>query len=183
MKTLSILFILIFSLLVSAQTKTIKQTKSKTEDKTPTCDVLIQTRRDRMTNKVSSTGRRKIIATTDRKTGIVLKTFRSSGIWLSFTAVSSVSNCISEKSKVIFLFTDKTTRQTNFASDFNCDGEAFISFGYPYNYNDAILEDLITKKVQAIRVYMMKSVVEEDFIDVEATELQSQLKCLNELSN
>ncbi len=65
----------------------------------------------------------------------------------------------------------------NSNGEFNCEGEVVVYFGGVYGKLDA-LNNLLLKKIKAIRVDTRKSFVERDFTDAQATLLLNQLRCL-----
>jgi probable DNA metabolism protein len=118
-----------------------------------------------MTDKTSIIGKNKIVVSTDGKTGFAISLFlntNNAGFILGIDAVDGRGGCVEEKSNIYILFVDGSRLTLTNQSEFNCDGKLRVYFGSGLDEMKSLYE-LMSKRIQAMRVFTMKTSIEEDF--------------------
>jgi hypothetical protein len=200
---LSIIFILVCGLSVFGQTRATTDDGKKVilkPDKTwdyiiekpaknldaGDCSAYVDTSTDRMTGKVSTSGKAPIIISSDGgKTGFnvsLIYTESEKAIGLFFRFVEPGNGCADDNAPIHILFTDGSKLSLVSHDKFNCDGEATIFFRGVFGQED-ILTKLTTKKIKALRIDTRKSSVERNFTDAQASELLRELNCIKKIAD
>jgi hypothetical protein len=143
------------------------------------CAVLTRRQTDRMSGLTSVIATRKIIVSSDGKTGFAIELMSSEDfIVVSISAVGTAgTGCIDKGSDIAVLFTDGTRLKLSNVEKFNCDGEATLYFGGVFGNLEA-MDALSYKNIKALRVSTMKGFVEKDFTITNAVDFTGQLNCL-----
>ena len=143
------------------------------------CSNWIKTETDKFTGRSITTGKNAIVITNtigNNGLRILLMLGSDNGIIFS-TQIVGAGRCIEERAKIYILFTDNSKLLLSSSSKFNCKGNATIYFGGVFG-NKSELEELITKKIQSMRVVTSDGYVESDFNVNNQEEFYNQINCL-----
>jgi len=159
--------------LVTRDTSSLQDTSSC--DTCLTCDSLLESHLDKMTGKTLISSKKPIILSSDGKNGLSIRFVKimSKSPLISFTVIGA-SPCIDEDDEILFLFDDNTRLELKNSKKFNCDNEAAIYF---FSETPELLK-LASKKVASIRVWTVKSYVEEDLTDENSNRFYNSLNCI-----
>lgn len=81
--------------------------------------------------------------------------------------------CLEEKSRIVFLFEDSTRLELTTSNKANCKGYASISLN-----DNSIINDLITKKINVVRIYTKEGFIEQSPGLKEQGQFSNVLYCL-----
>lgn len=143
------------------------------------CDSMIRVEMDKMTNRPDVSGRQLItLSTDDGKTGVQILPIlnRDKHVVLAIT-VFGKSACLDEKDQVIFLFRDKKRTTVNNSAPFNCQGTVLLLLQGMLG-KKKILNDLISKEIEAIRVPSGNISMDFDLTVDQSVALKKMITCL-----
>ena len=141
------------------------------------CACWIKEEVDRMTGKVNIGARETLVISDDGVNGFGIYPLKAGkAIILSITAVGAGS-CIDKGDKINVLFRDGSRLELASQSDFNCDANATLYFGGSFG-NRKQRDQLITKKIETMRVWTSDSYVQQDFTEEQSTAFREIFTCL-----
>jgi hypothetical protein len=100
--------------------------------------------------------------------GVITVTFRAHG----------AGDCIGEGNKINLVFSDGSKADLVNDAFSNCRNESVANFGASFG-RKKILEELMTKRVNSIRIWTQQGSVTVDLNSENQNELQSMIRCLN----
>jgi len=144
------------------------------------CESLIVDSTDPMTGIRSLSYRAPVIVSADGNNGFGILLFKRMGRFTSLiwsTTVVGASSCIAAEAKINILYEDGTRDEVVTNGKFNCDGSATVFFGGVFG-KEMILDRLCSKRIKTMRVWTMKSFVQEDFPQGTSTKILRMFQCL-----
>ena len=142
------------------------------------CSDLITTIFDKVTGFTYRGNKEPIIVSKDLKNGFGFYLIEKNSIIIINLKVLGARSCIDETNKMNILFRDGTRLEFINNADYNCDGEFDIIFGGIYGKRIKILEQLMTKEIEIIRIGTTQGSVEEELTPENSKELIMSLNCL-----
>ena len=136
---------------------------------------------DRITGKQSWSAKEKIIVSADKnRQGIsfyIIKHTDHPYIIMVLTGAADKFRCVDKGDKINILFRDGTKLEMVNQGNSNCEGRFSLYFGDVFQKIDE-LNQLITKPVEAVRMWGRGEFIEENFTTKNASDLMHVLSCL-----
>jgi len=95
------------------------------------------------------------------------------------TKVVGASSCIDAESKINILYEDGSRDELITDGKFNCEGSATVYFCGVFGKEQS-LDGLCTKRIKTMRVWTMKSYVQEDFSQKISTKIMHTFRCIRD---
>ena len=145
------------------------------------CSKLISTDIDKMTGKSTTAATETLIISEDSgKTGFGIFAMNSSKSTILVIQAVGAGSCIDDDNKMNILFRDGTRLELINDGKFNCDAKMTLYFKGVFGKKKE-LEMLTTKEISTIRVWTIKSYVEQDFTPEQSKIFLNTMKCLSEI--
>lgn len=141
---------------------------------TAQCD-MVTTETDRMTGRTTTSSVNYITMSSDGIDGIALMFIASEKTVSLYATVFGPSSCIDDKARMYILFTDGSRTTLTNSIKFNCENRfARIWF----NRKDPQIAELLSKRIEAIRVETYKGSVTEEMTPEQADTFAETLRCV-----
>ncbi len=134
---------------------------------------------DKFTGRSYTAGKNYIVVSNSNRNkslNILLMLGSDNGVIFS-TQVVGAGICIDEGAKIYILFTDNSKLLLSNRLKFNCKGNATVYLGGALGNKSELLE-LISKRIQSIRVVTRDGNVDNDFTSNNQEEFYNQINCL-----
>lgn len=162
--------------------KYVEEKQIKLPDNLEDCSNWIETTEDRVSGKKTTGSKETLVISEDGgNSGLGIHWFLSGKTAVLVVAAVGASGCIEAKSKINFLFKDGTRLELITNTEFNCDNRATTYFLGGFGKRSQ-LEELISKKIETMRVWTSKSNVEQNFDDIQAETFMRTGKCIFNLA-
>jgi uncharacterized protein (TIGR02145 family) len=142
------------------------------------CSDLITTYLDKVTGFTARINKDAIIVSKDLKNGFSFYLIEKNSIFVINLTVLGARTCIDETSKMNILFRDGTRLEFINNADYNCDGNFILYFGGRYG-RIKLLEQLMTKEIEIMRIGTSQGNVDMDFTSENSLEFVKLLECLS----
>lgn len=160
---------------------TASQLEESSEEIELTCENLISTEYDKMTDKTTTAIKESIIISEDGgKTGFGIYLFKAGkNTYGMLISVVGAGSCIEEKGKADVLFRDGSRQGYLNNGGFNCDQLFSLYFGGVHGKKTEI-DKFTSKEVEALRVWTSKGYVEKNFSEYQSQQLMKAFQCLTD---
>lgn len=150
------------------------------------CDTLFKEKTDKFDNEKIRETEIIVYENGDNKLGWSLalipdKKGKTRTVRIAVVAMDERGGCIDESAQVMFLFTDKTKVTRSSGIKFNCEAVGALFFpvkGMGGIDNKEYLKQFSVKKLDAVRIKLMRRDFDYDFTDGQAEEFMQVMKCL-----
>ena len=142
------------------------------------CSDLITTYLDKVTGFTGRASKEPIIVSKDLKNGFRFYLIEKNSIFVINLTVFGASSCIDETNKMNILFRDGTRLEFINNADYNCDGKFYLFFGGLYG-RIKLLEQLMTKEIEIMRIGTTQGSVDMDFTSENSLQFMKSLECLS----
>lgn len=145
------------------------------------CDSILMHQQDKFTKEDSYQSQMIVIENKTQKMFWHIKllpTTATEDAMVVFSLGPYKKECLDDRSKVTFLFSDNSTLELSGHHKFNCDGIARLYFNQKLLPSETKnLKELSEKKAIAVRVKTYKTSFDYDLTDGQSSELQKALIC------
>jgi len=142
------------------------------------CSDLITTYLDKVTGFTGRASKEPIIVSKDLKNGFRFYLIEKNSIFVINLTVFGANSCIDETNKMNILFRDGTRLEFINNADYNCDGKFYLFFGGLYG-RIKLLEQLMTKEIEIMRIGTTQGSVDMDFTSENSLQFMKSLECLS----